>query len=311
MKMLFKFSSLLLLISSSLYFWSCSKEEALQIITAADLNTTITENPTFGQILGVIITSESSDVSFEVVTSEPVGAVDVNPLTGEVFVADPALFDFEQYTNVVATIRVSKEDALTFANISINIEDADDLLTILSASRAAYEAETVGWVQITKEEYDALAERVSGVQKVGVPDFHYDAPGDVFQTSTDLTVTNTLNIPIPPGSYFFAFKYHSIAEESSGVRPKVSENSITSGYSGRGPLPAHGPGDQYFVRKGASVVTNNNAFLGLYSPYSMGWKENFANEMYYRFGNGSSLSNGQNNVLVLFQGLTTSVKQWN
>ena len=94
------------------------------------------------------------------------------------------------------------------------------------------------------------------------------------------------------------------------MRPKVSESLPTSGYIGRGPLPPHGAGFRYFVIAEVVATSAGNSYLGLYSPYSMGWKENFNSEMYYRFGNGSDLTNGVNDVQFLIQGLVTSQKQW-
>lgn len=289
---------------------SCSKDDnpAAQV-SAADLSTTILENPQAGTSIGTIAVSDPTGATFTITSSDPSGAFSVNS-NGEVTVADEAAFDYELRTSVNATVSVMKDGQETTSNIAVNLLDADDLLTLLTTSKQAYEDETSGWVEITETEYNKLVERLQDVEKAGVSDTDYNMSGEPFQTAGGLTVTNSNNIAMDPGTYFFAFRYYAVEDNSVQVRPKVSEQSPTSGYVGRGPLPEHDAGDRFFVSKGENYQVPSTSFLGLYSPNSMGWRSNSANEMYYRFGNGSSLTNGVNGVQVLIQGLTTTVKQW-
>ncbi|MFC4635396.1 hypothetical protein ACFO3O_15915 [Dokdonia ponticola] len=292
---------------------SCSDDtpQAL-VLEASDLTTTIAENPAQNDILGAISVNESDGTIFLVISSEPAGALSVDNF-GQVLVNDSAAFDFEARSSVTGTISIVNGDATTFSNITISLTDADDIQTLLTTSRASYENNS-GWIEVTEEEYNVLAARIAGVSKVGVSDADFDAPVTILQTAGDLVVKNDIDIPMPFGSYLFAFKYYS-ANGTNGnangqVRPKVSESLPTSGYIGRGPLPPHGAGFRYFVIAEVVATSAGNSYLGLYSPYSMGWKENFNSEMYYRFGNGSDLTNGVNDVQILIQGLVTSQKQW-
>ncbi|GGG16057.1 hypothetical protein GCM10011344_15740 [Dokdonia pacifica] len=292
---------------------SCSDDQQDSLnLEASDLVTTVTENPAQNDVLGAISVNESDGTIFSVSASDPMGAISVDSF-GQVLVSDPAAFDFETRTSVTATISIVNGDATTFSNINISITDADDLQTLLTTSRTAYE-NTSGWIEVTEEEYNVLAARIAGVSKVGVSDTDFNAPVPILQTAGDITVKNDIDIPMPFGSYLFAFKYYSTngtnGNAEGQVRPKVSEGSPTTGYIGRGPLPPHSAGFRYFVRA-ESVATNaSNSYLAIYSPYSMGWKENFNSEMFFRFGNGSDLTNGVNNVQILIQGLVTPLKQW-
>ena len=292
---------------------SCSDDEPAQLnLEASDLVTTITENPTQDAVLGVISVNESDGTVFSVSSSDPAGAVSVDTF-GQVLVNDPAAFDFETRNTITATVSIANGEATTFSNIMITITDADDLQTLLTTSRAVYEAAT-GWIEVTEDEYNVLAARITGVSKVGVSDADFNAPVEVLQTAGDIMVKNDIDIPMPFGSYLFAFKYYSTngsnGNSEGQVRPKVSESTPTSGYIGRGPLPPHGNGYRYFVKAETVATSASNSYLAIYSPYSMGWKENFNSEMFFRFGNGSDMTNGVNNVQILIQGLVTSLKQW-
>ncbi|MEO1438473.1 MAG: cadherin repeat domain-containing protein, partial [Bacteroidota bacterium] len=295
---------------------NCKEEEVPEPpvtinLDVADLTTTIAENPTAGTVIGNIPSNQTSGVLYEVLNSEPAGAINIDPLTGDVSVADESAFDFESRDEITATIQASVGTTSAFANVAITITDADDLLTLLTTSRAAYEAETSGWIQITKEEYDLLFDRLQSATKVGLTDDDYDRPGTILQTSEGQAHSNSIQMPLPSNEFFIAFKYHSKSVAITGVRPKVSNSSPTSGFTGRGPLPAHESGDNYFLRKGVTTAeTSSASYLGLYTPGRIGWKENSNCERYFRFGNGSDLTNGQNGAQVLIQGLTTATKQW-
>jgi len=309
MKTLFKFLGLFTL--TTFLFVSCSEDDpAPPQLTASDLTTTIAENPQEGDALGIVAASQSEGVSFSILTSDPSGAFGVNPITGEVTVADASAFDFENRTSATASIRISSGDQETFSSVFVTITDADDLLTLLTTSRAEYEATSIGWVQITEAEYNLLAERMADIFQVGASNFNYGAPDGNF--IDDITVSNNTFATIPFDSYLFAFRYTAMSDAPEAqVRPKVSEQGPITGFIGRGPLPPHDEGDVFFVYKGAQVRTSSStSYLGLYSPYSMGYKNNSGTTLYWRNGNGSDLPMTASTFETLIQGLTTTVKQW-
>lgn len=292
---------------------SCSNnDDSPSNVTAADFSTAISENPQQGDQIGVISASTTEGVTFAITASEPSGAFAVNPTTGELTVADPAAFDFESRSQVTGTVSISNGESTAFSIVNIALTNADDILTLLTTSRAAYEAETSGWIQITEEEYDLLAERMAEITKVGVPEFNYPSASDG-EFIDNIVVSNSINMTIPAESYFFAFRY--FAEENvpeAQVRPKISEQGPITGFVGRGPLPPHSAGDVFFVKKGDTQRTQSSAsYMALYSPYSMGWVSSNDNTLYYRLnGNGSDLPLTASTFLALQQGLTTKVLQW-
>ena len=300
--------------------WSCSDDEptlddddaeTVELI-ATGFVSTIEENPQQGDALGQVQVNQTEGTQYQISMSDPQGAVTVNA-NGEVLVDDPSQFDFESRNAITATVLVSNLDAQTTAEINIAITDADDLETLLTTSREDFMAANGSWVEVTQQEYELLSERILQTQRVGVPEAAFDLNEEIMQTAGDITVANTIDIPMPSGSYVYAFKYYSTSgtnNNSNGqVRPKVSEESPTTGYIGRGPLPPHESGMRYFVNA-VSVATASQSYLAMYSPYSMGWVENDQSGMRYRFGNGSSMTNVFGGVQVLFQALVTNQKQW-
>ncbi len=290
---------------------SCSKEDSPPPqLTAADFTTTIEENPQQGDVLGTVVASASEGVTFSIANSDPQGAFAVNATTGEVTVADASLFDFETRTSATANVSVENGTQQSFASVFVTITNADDILTLLTTSRQAYMDETSGWVQITEAEYNLLAERMADIFKVGVSDFDYGPKDGDF--ISNITISNSTNITIPFGSYFFAFRYTASENVPEGqVRPKISNSGPITGFTGQGPLPPHEEGDVFFVKKGQNEQTTaGQAYLALYTPYQSGWVENTSNTLYYRVGNGSDLPLTTTPFQALQQGLTTTLKQW-
>jgi len=290
---------------------ACSTEDSPAPLTSSDLNTTITENPESGDVLGQVASSAAAgEAIFSVQSSDPSGAISIDPTTGEVSVSDASAFDFETRTSVSASIRIVSGEQESFSSVFVTITDADDILTLLTTSRQAYADETNGWVQITEEEYNLLEQRMAEVTKIGVPEFDYGPKVGDF--ATNFTFSNSTNITMPAGSYFFAFRYtagQNVPEAQ--VRPKVSQSGPITGFVGQGPLPPHLEGDVFFVRKGQySATTSSQAYLALYTPYASGYVENTSNTLYYRSGNGSDLPNTLTPYQALQQGLTTTLKQW-
>ncbi len=305
----------------ALIFLTCSDDDTPEMTTeeptptelvASGFVSTIVENPLQGDTLGQVQVNETEGTLYSISTSEPDGAITVTN-SGEVLVNDASQFDFETRTTISGTVLLTNGEAQTTADIEITLTDADDLETLLTTSRDDYLAANGSWIEVTEEEYNLLAARIVGTQRVGVPEDVFETDQEVLQTAGDIMVANTIDVPMPSGSYLYAFKYYSTNgtnDNNNGqVRPKVSEESVTTGYIGRGPLPPHESGFRYFV-EAVSFATENQSYLGMYSPYSLGWFENDQSGMRYRFGNGGDMTNVFGGVQVLFQGLVTNQKQW-
>lgn len=89
-------------------------------VSAQDLEVTIDENPTDGQVIGIIQVSGSA-TGFNISSQSPSGALNIDASSGELTVADASLFDFE--TNPTITATVSINDAENPVPVTINLND--------------------------------------------------------------------------------------------------------------------------------------------------------------------------------------------
>ena len=105
-------------------------------ITTADFSVTIDENPTDAQVLGTINgTSDAGAVTFSISTSSAEGAFSINTNTGELSVADKALFDYEISTAITATVTVADGISTATSNVTVNL---NDLSTIWSGAKTTF-----------------------------------------------------------------------------------------------------------------------------------------------------------------------------
>ena len=121
-------------ISFFLAFVSCSKDseepepvETDITVTTEDFSKTIDENPTNGQILGTVTgTTNIGNVSFFIEEQSPEAALEIDPYTGELKVADKRLFDFERYSTISATVEVVNGDVSKNALVTITVNDLSE-----------------------------------------------------------------------------------------------------------------------------------------------------------------------------------------
>ncbi len=94
-------------------------------INVEDLDVTIDENPTNGQVIGTVLADGSGD--FSITSQTPTGALSINPSTGELTVADATLFDFETNPVITATILVVDGNTATVTINLTNVPEVSDL----------------------------------------------------------------------------------------------------------------------------------------------------------------------------------------
>ncbi len=128
MKKLFKSTHL---VSLALLFtvFSCNNDDGEVVATSTEINledlaVTIDENPTEGQLVGTVLTDGSGTLSFSITSQTPVGALSIASGTGELTVANAALFDFE--TNPVITASVTVVNAASPATVTINLANINE-----------------------------------------------------------------------------------------------------------------------------------------------------------------------------------------
>lgn len=114
-----------LLLTFLIITYSCKKDDEI-VVTLDDLEVTIDENPTDGQVIGTVQGNGANSFTFSIDSQSPNGALNINTSTGELTVADPTLFDFE--TNPAITATVSANEAQNTATVTINLNDVDEIV---------------------------------------------------------------------------------------------------------------------------------------------------------------------------------------
>lgn len=90
-----------------------------------DLEVTIDENPTDGQVIGTIGTDGSAGQGFSITSQTPSGALSIDPTSGEVTVDDASLFDFEANSTLTAT--VTAENAENTVTVTVNLNNVSEV----------------------------------------------------------------------------------------------------------------------------------------------------------------------------------------
>lgn len=97
----------------------CGKDDnQTTLVTLEDFTTTIAENPTNGDLLGEINYSGPAQ-DFSISSQTPNGAMMIDANTGQLSVANAALFDFETNPSVTATVQAANSD--NTASVVINL----------------------------------------------------------------------------------------------------------------------------------------------------------------------------------------------
>ncbi|MEQ3498629.1 hypothetical protein ABMY20_02600 [Tenacibaculum sp. SSH1-16] len=124
MKNITKFTKTLIL-TLLIITYSCSKDDDPIIINLQNLEVTIDENPTVGQVIGTVESDNNASLIFSITSQTPNGAIEINENTGELTVADATLFDFEINPTITATIAADK--AQNTATVTITVNNTNEL----------------------------------------------------------------------------------------------------------------------------------------------------------------------------------------
>lgn len=295
---------------------SCSKDSNGLEGVFTDQAMTIEENPVQGTIIGKVKENLQGNYAFTIVEQSPNGALEINAATGELYVADKLLFDFEVYPELTATVKIANTEGSTSVNITVKLEDLDDIVFFLEASRQSYlEADYGDWILITEQEYNLLAERITGVVKSGTNDAEYALESTTFFELLNITFGNYNAHNIPENHRLFAFKYYATEENTEEVYIKISLTDVSPAYvSLPTVLPPHGKGDQFFVLKGGSDPAIRELRLGMYSPKGglVVVEPELDSEVLISRGNVGILDEFPPtlNAVAKYQGLSTDIVQW-
>lgn len=100
------------------------------VVTASGISINIDENPTNGDVLGIVTgTSDRGELVFSLSNQNPAGAMSINVSTGELTVADASKFDFETNPTLTATGSVTVEGVSQSAQMTINLNNLPETVT--------------------------------------------------------------------------------------------------------------------------------------------------------------------------------------
>lgn len=139
---------------------SCSKDSddptpADITVTTSDFSKTIDENPSIGQVIGTLQgTTNEGSVTFSITEQSPSGSFLIDASSGELKVADVAVFNFETNPIITGTVKVangaiSKNALITIMISDVNEEKVFDGDVLLSTQNEINEFGNAGYTHIT------------------------------------------------------------------------------------------------------------------------------------------------------------------
>ncbi len=275
----------------------------------------VNEYPEFGTVVATVNTELKGDLTYSLNSLSINDALALNQVTGTLTVFNTLAFDYEARAKITGKVLISNGLETEEWTFEVAIRNIDDIAYWLTNSKEVYEAANSGnWVPITENEYNQLAQRISGISKSGTTDILYEqgTNASAFETYENFTVSNDLS-SIPENSFIFAFKYLASTDGLSGNKVKVSNGMVTEGYMDLGnALPLHNQGQRYFVLKGApQSTTNSRGFLAVYSQNGVSY-DTEGNALGTHFFGAEDTNTLENLVqgVCIYQGLSTPTKQW-
>ncbi|RKF04390.1 hypothetical protein C8N26_1058 [Tenacibaculum lutimaris] len=126
----------ILLFTLALLFISCGNDDNLdktgEIVTleTKDMSFNINENPFSGAFIGTIkAETNQGSISYSVIKQTPENSFMINSNTGELTVDNTSVYDYETATKVTGIIEVSNGEIIKKINITINIDNLEDVYT--------------------------------------------------------------------------------------------------------------------------------------------------------------------------------------
>lgn len=104
---------------------NCHSDDEQETLSLQNFTATINENPANGQIIGNVQATGKGTLTYSITVQTPTGALSINANTGELTVANAALFDFE--TNPIITATVSATGASNTATVTINLTNVNEV----------------------------------------------------------------------------------------------------------------------------------------------------------------------------------------
>ncbi|MFC4633338.1 cadherin repeat domain-containing protein [Dokdonia ponticola] len=284
------------------------------------ISMTFDENPETGQSIGTINATSNLPLAFSILEQAFTNAIVVNPNTGELTVGDASFFDFETNPAIQSVIEINNGVETISVDLRIDLNNRDDIAFVLTNSQQNYmDAQAGDWIEITADEYERLNQVLIDVLKAGffedVTTINPSSNGVFTMANLDESTRN-MNI-MPNNSLVFAFRYYAVDNQLNSDRHRVKQSSLANsiGFENIGnPLPPHQRenGAACFVLKGSeALITSEQGFLGFQksSGSTMGIAIT-SGVMLFAQGEASEFNMESNGNLALYEGLSTTIKQW-
>lgn len=196
--------ALLVLVISSLFLVNCDNKDPDPTISIADINISIDENPTAGQTVASLDpTATGGNPVFSITSQTPSGAFEINASTGEITVANAALFDFEVNPTLNMVVTATIGDINDNATIAVSLNNLLEILTTQDETVAIDENPTSGTAIVTisaatdlgSASFAIVNESVSGAFAIDAATGELTvADASVFDFETNPTLTATVNV---------------------------------------------------------------------------------------------------------------------
>jgi Protein of unknown function (DUF1566) len=178
---------------------NCHNDDEQVIVSVQNFTTTISENPVNGQSLGTVQATGSVTLAYNITSQTPTGALSINSSTGELTVANPALFDFE--TNPIISATVSVVGAVNTATVTINLMNVNEISVqnfATTISENPVSGQSLGTVQATGDgalTYSITAQTPTGALSINSSTGNLTVANNaVFNFETNPTLTATIAI---------------------------------------------------------------------------------------------------------------------
>lgn len=315
---MFKFKPQIAFFLAILFLISCDKDDDTNNNNSGNdpdnnvIMVSIDEYPNNGTELATLTSTLEGTVTYSITSVSITNSIYLNG--DKVYVGNPFDYDYETTETITAVITATNGTDAENKFLEIWINDIDDIVAFLNASRDAYLAAQPGqWVKIMAFEYNDMANNMKNITRSGQTEGNYNFSGTLFSSSPDRSISQNNSPRLNSGEYLFAFKFNSTENGVQDARVKLSETAYTNGFNDVGSsLPFIEDGDNYYVLRSNDSFVQNQGYLAIYSSGTLGYKSVSGSSYYSASGNSNMISSlSISDQAYMYQGLSTNVKQWN
>ncbi len=199
MKKTIKSTKVLFLALLIITTFSCKKDDDPISVNLQNLEVTVDENPTVGEVIGTVQSDSNSALTFSIASQIPNGAIEINESTGELSVADATLFDYE--TNPTITATVTAVEAENTATVTITVNNTNELSVqdfAVTIDENPTNGDAIGTVQASGDAtltYSITSQTPAGALSIDASTGELTvADAALFDYETNPTITATISV---------------------------------------------------------------------------------------------------------------------